>query len=244
MIYNVVRVKKYFVPNLMSPIAKSNSRKESHYEKMKTFKQQFFAGTLILLMLFTLFALAANVNAASKRIKALKAYQKKLTRLDSRYNKFALIYLDKDSIPELLITPDFSVHAVAGEVYTYTGGKLKQLKYAGSDCGRLIYSKKKSVVSNSAWINGYGAVSTFYRFNKKGKRTKLKTFEESYLPKTLYKINGKKVSKKKFNSEYKKIVKKYPLKEIWPSDTFNLTPNNINNLVKNYKSFIITGKKH
>lgn len=210
---------------------------------MKTFKQQFFAGTLILLMLFTLFAPAANVNAASKRTKALKAYQKKLTRLDSRYNKFALIYLDKDSIPELLITPDFSVHAVAGEVYTYTGGKLKQLKYAGSDYGRLIYSKKKSVVSNSAWINGYGAVSTFYRFNKKGKRTKLKTFEEAYLPKTLYKINGKKVSKKKFNSEYKKIVKKYPLKEIWPSDTFNLTPNNINNLVKNYKSFIITGKK-
>ncbi len=212
-------------------------------KKMKTFKQQFFAGTLILLMLFTLFAPTANVNAASKRTKALTAYQKKLTRLDSRYNKFALIYLDKDPIPELLITPDFSVHAVAGEVYTYTGGKLKQLKYAGSDYGRLIYSKKKSVVSNSAWINGYGAVSTFYRFNKKGKGTKLKTFEEASLPKTLYKINGKKVSKKKFNSEYKKMIKKYPLKEIWPSVTFNLTTDNINNLVKNYKSFIITGKK-
>ena len=212
-------------------------------KKMKTFKQQFFAGTLILLMLFTLFAPAANVNAASKRTKALTAYQKKLTSLDSRYNKFALIYLNKDSIPELLITPDFSVHAVAGEVYTYTGGKLKQLKYAGSDYGRLIYSKKKSVVSNSAWINGYGAISTFYRFNKKGKGTKLKTFEEASLPKTLYKINGKKVSKKKFNSEYKKMVKKYPLKEIWPSVTFNLTTDNINNLVKNYKSFIITGKK-
>ena len=212
-------------------------------KKIKTFKQQFFAGTLILLMLFTLFAPAANVNAASKRTKALTAYQKKLTSLDSRYNKFALIYLNKDSIPELLITPDFSVHAVAGEVYTYTGGKLKQLKYAGSDYGRLIYSKKKSVVSNSAWINGYGAISTFYRFNKKGKGTKLKTFEEASLPKTLYKINGKKVSKKKFNSEYKKMVKKYPLKEIWPSVTFNLTTDNINNLVKNYKSFIITGKK-
>ena len=212
-------------------------------EKIKTSKQQFFAGTLILLLLFTLFAPAANVNAASKRTKALTAYQKKLTSLDSRYNKFALIYLDKDSIPELLITPDFSVHAVAGEVYTYTGSKLKQLKYAGSDYGRLIYSKKKSVVSNSAWINGYGAVSTFYRFNKKGKGTKLKTFEEASLPKTLYKINGKKVSKKKFNSEYKKMVKKYPLKEIWPSVTFNLTTDNINNLVKNYKSFIITGKK-
>ena len=41
----------------------------------------------------------------------------------------------------------------------------------------------------------------------KGKGTKLKKFEEAYLPKTLYKINGKKVSKKKFNSEYKKWSK-------------------------------------
>ena len=223
-------------------------------EKIKTSKQHILVVTLTLCMLFTLFAPATNVNAASKRTKALTAYQKKLKKLDSKIYKFALVYLDKDSIPELvitskesipelLITPDFSVHAVAGEVYTYTGGKLKQLKYAGSDYGRLIYSKKKSVVSNSAWINGYGAVSTFYRFNKKGKGTKLKKFEEAYLPKTLYKINGKKVSKKKFNSEYKKMVKKYPLKEIWPSVTFNLTINNINNLVKNYKSFIITGKK-
>ena len=196
-------------------------------EKIKTSKQHILVVTLTLCMLFTLFAPATNVNAASKRTKALTAYQKKLKKLDSKIYKFALVYLDKDSIPELLITPDFSVHAVAGEVYTYTGGKLKQLKYAGSDYGRLIYSKKKSVVSNSAWING----------------TKLKKFEEAYLPKTLYKINGKKVSKKKFNSEYKKMVKKYPLKEIWPSVTFNLTINNINNLVKNYKSFIITGKK-
>lgn len=41
----------------------------------------------------------------------------------------------------------------------------------------------------------------------------------------------------------KKIEKKYPLKQIWSFDTFELTTDNINNLVKNYKSFIITGKK-
>ena len=55
-------------------------------------------------MLFTLFAPAANVNAASKRTKALTAYQKKLKKLDSKIYKFALVYLDKDSIPELVIT--------------------------------------------------------------------------------------------------------------------------------------------
>ena len=212
-------------------------------KKIKTSKQLILVVTLTLCMLFTLFAPATNVNAASKRTKALTAYQKKLKKLDSSAYKFALVYLDKDSVPELLITPSTSVHVAAGEVYTYTGGKLKQLKYAGSDFGRLVYSKKKSVVSNSAWINGYGAVATFYRFNKKGKGTKLKKFEEVALPKTLYKINGKKVSKKKYNSEYKKMVKKYPLKQIWPYKAFNITAQNINTLTKNYKSFILTGDK-
>ena len=195
-------------------------------EKIKTSKQRILVATLTLCMLFTLFAPAANVNAASKRTKALTAYQKKLTSLDSRYNKFALIYLNKDSIPELLITPKETVHIATSDVYVYTGGKLKKLKYAGSDFGRLVYSRKKSVVCNSGWINGYGAVATFYRFMKNG-----------------FKINGKKVSKQKYNAEMKKIEKKYPLKQIWSFDTFELTTDNITNLVKNYKSFIITGKK-
>lgn len=212
-------------------------------EKIKTSKQRILVAILTLCMLFTLFAPAANVNAASKRTKALTAYQKKLTRLDSRYNKFALIYLDKDSIPELLITPKETVHIATSDVYVYTGGKLKKLKYAGSDFGRLVYSRKKSVVCNSGWINGCGAVATFYRFKKNGKKTKLKKFEEITNPTALFKINGKKVSKQKYNAEMKKIEKKYPLKQIWSFDTFELTTDNINNLVKNYKSFIITGKK-
>ena len=111
-------------------------------EKIKTSKQRILVAILTLCMLFTLFAPAANVNAASKRTKALTAYQKKLTRLDSRYNKFALIYLDKDSIPELLITPKETVHIATSDVYVYTCGKLKKLKYAGSDFGRLVYSRK------------------------------------------------------------------------------------------------------
>ena len=168
-------------------------------EKIKTSKQRILVAILTLCMLFTLFAHATNVNAASKRTKALTAYQKKLTRLDSRYNKFALIYLDKDSIPELLITPKETVHIATSDVYVYTGGKLKKLKYAGS--------------------------------------------EEIANPTALFKINGKKVSKQKYNAEMKKIEKKYPLKQIWSFDTFELTTDNINNLVKNYKSFIITGKK-
>ena len=195
-------------------------------------------------MLFTLFAPAANVNAASKRTKALTAYQKKLKKLDSKIYKFALVYLDKDSIPELVITSKESIHAVYGEVYTYNNGKLKNLKYAGSDFGQFIYSPKKSVACNSSWINGYGAVSTFYRFSKTGKSTKLKRFDAIVSPKTSYKINNKKVSKKKYYAEYKKMEKKYPLKQISLKNAFNLTTKNIKNITKNYKSFVVTGAKY
>lgn len=208
---------------------------------MKKSKNLILIATLTLCMLFTLFVPSTNVNAASKRTKALTAYQKKLNKLDPKMYKFALVYLDKDSVPELLISPTYSVHVSSGEVYTYTGGKVKHLKYAGSDFGRLVYSKKKSVTCNSVWINGYGAISTFYRFNKKGKGTKLKRFEEIVNPKISYKINGKKVSKKKYTSEYKKLEKKYPLKQLYPEGNFSLTTQNINNFTKNYKSFIRTG---
>ena len=202
-------------------------------EKIKISKQRILVATLTLCMLFTLFAPAANVNAASKRTKALTAYQKKLKKLDSKIYKFALVYLDKDSIPELVITSKESIHAVYGEIYTYNNGKLKNLKYAGSDFGQFIYSPKKSVACNSSWINGYGAVSTFYRLSKTGKSTKLKRFDAIVNPKTSYKINNKKVSKKK-----------YPLKQISLKNAFNLTTKNIKNITKNYKSFVVTGAKY
>lgn len=213
-------------------------------EKIKTSKQHILVVTLTLCMLFTLFAPATNVNAASKRTKALTAYQKKLKKLDSKIYKFALVYLDKDSIPELVITSKESIHAVYGEIYTYNNGKLKNLKYAGSDFGQFIYSPKKSVACNSSWINGYGAVSTFYRFSKTGKSTKLKRFDAIVNPKTSYKINNKKVSKKKYYAEYKKMEKKYPLKQISLKNAFNLTTKNIKNITKNYKSFVVTGAKY
>lgn len=212
---------------------------------MKTIKKSktlILAITLALYMLFTSFIPSADVYAASAQTKALTAYQQILKKLDSKSNKFALIYLNNDSVPELLITPSHGGHVGMGEVYTYTNGKTRNLKYAGSDYGHLIYSPKKSITCNSAWINGYGAVETFYKFSKNGSRTKLKTFTEIMNPKISYEINGKKVTKSKFTSEFAKMQKKYPLKQIYPTDTFSLTTQNIRNLVKNYKSFVITGK--
>ena len=53
-----------------------------------------------------------------------------MLKLDPKIYKFSLVYLNKDSVPELVITSKESIHAVYGEVYTYSNGKLKNLKYA------------------------------------------------------------------------------------------------------------------
>ena len=186
---------------------KSHSKERNYtMEKIKISKQRILVATLTLCMLFTLFAPAANVNAASKRTKALTAYQKKLKKLDSKIYKFALVYLDKDSIPELLITPDFSVHAVAGEVYTYTGGKLKQLKYAGSDYGRLIYSKKKSVVSNSALMD-MAPFQHFIVLTKREKERNSKSLKKPIFQKLFTKLMEKRYQRRNLIQNTKKWSK-------------------------------------
>ena len=211
---------------------------------MKTLKKLIGVSMLTLCLLLTLFVPTTNVNAASTRTKALTAYQKKLKKLDSKKYKFALVYFNKDSVPELLITSTDEVHAIHGKLYTYTGGKVKVLKKAGSDFGELVYSAKKFVTCSLSWVNGYGLVSTFYRFDKNGKQTKIKRFDAVVNPTSSFKINGKKVSETKYNSEFKKMQKKYPLKQITPKKAFSLTTTNIKNLTKKYKSFVVTGSKY
>lgn len=121
---------------------------------------------------------------------------------------------------------------------------MENLKYAGSDFGQFIYSPKKSVACNSSWINGYGAVSTFYRFSKTGKSTKLKRFDAIVNQKLLIRLIIKKYQRKNIMQNTKKMEKKYPLKQISLKNAFNLTTKNIKNITKNYKSFIVTGAKY
>ena len=79
----------------------------------------------------------------------LAAYRSKLRSYNSSYN-FCLIYLDNDSIPELVVMFGMDgMHMVIGEVYQYTNGKQKKLKSFVSAGSVLKVDGRK--VSKSAY---------------------------------------------------------------------------------------------
>lgn len=122
---------------------------------------------LTLTMLFsitTVLSAPTTASAVSKRTKAVRAYKKYL-KSHSYLEKFALVYLDNNSVPEL-ITKTGSIAYIA----TYKNGKVK-------DCGAMIYTDytsgkfkyyKKTGIYRSAYRD-YGAACTGYAKLSKGK---------------------------------------------------------------------------
>lgn len=156
----------------------------------KGFRNRKLWGLLALLLCVSLAAPAVNVQAASKKSQAIKAYKQFLgSKPDNGSYDFAMIYLDNDSVPELL---------VGAFLYTYKDGKVTQHSVVFGDSG-LSYYKKKGVIvtlhthNNVIYKEGMQS-SDYYKFTK----TKLtrKLYKEC-----VYKINasGKAAGKKKYS---------------------------------------------
>ena len=178
---------------------------------MKKRKHFLFITLVLCLCMISSFGVS-NVHAASKstkakRTKALIAYQKKLKTSKPKLWRFALIYLNNDSIPELALVPRDQQHRGYAHILCYTNGKVKVLKNAGSIYGFIYYSKKKSVVAyNGGDITPEDSI--FYRYTKNWNAKKLKMFEYGVGETDIYPmIDRKKVSQNKFDTEYKKMLK-------------------------------------
>ncbi len=200
-------------------------------------KKRMFALMMAFAMLFSFTVPVAAASGPSKA--ALKAYGAKLKKSGSQCN-FALIYFDNNTMPELVITSKYGAHVAVAELYTYKSGKVVQVKNAGSDYGRMIYVPKKSVAVQDAWVNGYGSITKFIKYDSKYKAKTLATFDTNYTSsgKTIYKYNKSKVSKTTYNSKWKTYNKKYPGKILYPSSLYKVNTTNINKMIKNYKSFV------
>ena len=169
-----------------------------------------------------------KVQAATKKEKALKSYLKELKsyckalhgRLSSY--KFALIDLNGDKIPEFLYSQDDGYHL---SICAYINGKAKKVGYGFS--GGRVYYPNIHIYSTFTCHTGENSI-TYYRFD--GKKMievcskyghdeynaitgKKKTYEEIvnakdvYAP-YLYKVNGKRTTKAKYNRVVKGIKKK------------------------------------
>lgn len=166
----------------------------------------------MLLSIGTALATPVSVNAVSKRTKAVRAYKKFLKQNKSYYKKFSLIYLDKDKIPELLVSQDDAV--VSTGIYTYLNGKVKQVQV--NDYLQLTYTNNKfkyykktgvfkyNFMSQGVWRGGCMKIV-------KGKMKAMVIWRTDYRvaspKKEYYKYTGKKSVKIK-KSAYEKAIKK------------------------------------
>ena len=166
----------------------------------------------MLLSIGTVLATPIDVNAVSKRTKAVRAYKKFLKQNESSYGDYSLIYLDNDKVPELVTMENY--FAV---VYTYTGGKIKSISGQidlGYTNNKFKYYKKTGVYSSTRMRNGIIGTD-YYKLSKgNGKNIGYKYKDTNDYPneKTKYykySNNGKsiKVSKAKFKKWFKKVTK-------------------------------------
>lgn len=140
-----------------------------------------------ILVLICVFSVAAflpsqSAEAASTKTKALKAYAKMLskktikrtghTTMQTKNCKFAIAYIDNNSVPELVIYNDTDLcHAEGfGALYTYKNGKVVYVTSLFLDGkSRLGYYKKTGWFMDNVTWQGYGTDS-FYKLS--GKKVK------------------------------------------------------------------------
>lgn len=209
-------------------------------------KEKILKRILILAcMIIIVFINSFTVKAASKKEKALQAYDAMLSKssfdvkLDVSVVKyqtincsFAIANIDKNSIPELIVK-DFmdTDHAMGyGVVFTYKNGKVKQIA-ALSLNEFLKYYKKKGVV-----IDSYSGMGFSEQSYKKVINERLKSFASTSKnfgnpgskKRQYYDANYKRITKSRFN----KLIKKY-VKSAKPTKV-----NFIDNSVENRKVYL------
>lgn len=144
-------------------------------------------------------------SKSSKRKKALKAYGELMEQYESSY-KFAVAYIDKDSVPELVVRSSYG-----SELYIYTYKKGKATKWNMSDIDGTAsvvgYYPKKSVLKYMyAHYSGALGAGTWYYYYYRLSKGKFKMKMASELGKYYYLSNWKKVSHRTFQAYHRKYI--------------------------------------
>ena len=167
---------------------------------------------LLLAMVVTFSSISGNVAFAktSQAQKVKKTYANRLARAaagedifcsadmdNGNEMYFTIIDLNKDSVPELILS-----RRKFTDVYAYVNGKFKCI--ASGDTGSHVFYPSKGVIYSENIRKGFYAIYYTKFDGKRGKEVASK--KGKYGGKTYtYKVNGKKVSAKKFNSYVKKL---------------------------------------
>lgn len=137
---------------------------------------------------------------------------------------FSLAYIDDDSIPELVVYLGSS-HADSCWIYTMVDGHAEKVMYDDEgdvfnvrerfgSYGTMEFVPRKSLICSQ--VSGMGAfLEEYYELEDAELRLVVKlSFYEEYGKKTVYRINGEKVSKKEYMEEKEKLEQEYNVSEI------------------------------
>lgn len=203
-------------------------------ERKRTKRNVFML--MCLLLLAAVLIPGKSVQAASGKKKALKAYSQFLSQSTIDWGatrslalnrcSFALAYIDRDSIPELILSSNGETSHADGycRLYTYKNGKVV---YVDNLMDGAAYYKKKGVYCSTH--TGTGGVEEFYFKLSKGKIVyKLYAMDERPLAFDVnkdgrigwnyrkitksrhpsYQSSTKNISKKEFQKQLKKLTGK------------------------------------
>lgn len=176
--------------------------------------------TVLFLLILAAAAAPAEVHAASQKAKAVKAYKNMLSKQIIHWgdNKdfdipvkncvFATVYIDKDSVPELIVhSPDIPHWSDCSVLYRYKNGKVQEVKSFSSD-DRFSYYKKKGVFVGSDLSSGIYK-SVYYQMAE-GKAAAKLTMNKNVGgiggKWTKYYSGKKQLTKRQFNKSLKKMA--------------------------------------
>lgn len=188
--------------------------------RKNTFQKSGWKRSAIQILLFCMvlscafFTQSVTSNAASQKTKALKEYQRLLSQKKLKWNsrqkvrssklKFSLIYVDKDSVPELFIdgTAAGTGHVSGGyKLYTYRNGKLYDV---GTYRDSFGYYKKTGVFVTKTYL--HGEYQAYHKLAKGTDHIKLRS--EKYYTTQCFDENGNTISKAAFKKQVKKLTRK------------------------------------
>lgn len=171
----------------------------------------------IIILLVCAVSLSVPVEAAgtkNKRAHQAYAQQLKKDKEDFGLNKLAYAYkdLDGNGIDELITYPGFD-HATEN-IYIYRNGKVKQVAGVSMGYFEKYYKKNKILYGSRTNMRDYNSTYHEYFKLKGGKLVRKAHMLETSIYKSgkteskyKYYVDGKKTTKKKYNSYVKKLLK-------------------------------------
>lgn len=175
----------------------------------------------------------------NRYLDAYAAFLRSYKSSSSQQPKFSLLYIDGDAIPELLISPGGSNHAL-GELYHYYQGAVQKLGEFGH-CGGFSYIPQANIFFENMLSTGiYDAI---YYTIQENNCVPLIRFHSCSLEGD-YSINSFSVTEGEFDSQFAAWIARYPMSN--DADYYSgyeINETNIQKMLENIQN-VMANEKH